>query len=151
MKKLTAEFKALGSKVNSDRKAYDAFTQSVIRLCTKFKEDLVHLNKLSQGLRSDVDSFGSSQSIGQNPNVMNMADLNDNYKDLNSRLNQINEVVKSFRQPESVNFGNLTFATKDDLKVWVLDNTEDGEDGSFPFGGFLDVSSFLARIQTDGE
>ena len=46
----------------------------------------------------------------------------------------------------------MTFHSRDDLKVWVkkqINEKEDGlDDGPFPFGVFLDIYSFLARIQT---
>ena len=48
--------------------------------------------------------------------------------------------------------GNITFHSRDDLKVWVMRQInviEDGGDkGPFPFGVFLHVHSFLARMQT---
>ena len=162
-KRFAAGFKALESRVTTDRKVYDDFVQGVVKLLKEFKEDLLHLNRLSKTRRGDINSLSSPSQIGQNlfgsiqdPNLIDMSYLSENYKDLDSKLNQLNETVKAFstqageKQPEAVKFGNLTFSNKDDLKIWILDNTNE-DDGSFPFGVFLDVYSFLARIQTYGE
>ena len=47
---------------------------------------------------------------------------------------------------EGVKIGNLSFPSSADLKVWI-EKQMDSEDYLFPFGVFLDVYSFLARIQ----
>lgn len=163
-KKLISEFKALQSKSSSDRREYDDFVKSVVALCTQFKQGITQINNLARTVKSELDTFGSTSSVGQNlfgslqdPNFMDVVDLNDNYKELSSKFEQLNQSVKAFasgggdKTPEAVVIGNLTFTKKADLRIWVEDNLDNKEQDLFPFGVFLDVYSFLARIQTYGE
>lgn len=163
-KKLIEEFKVLYAEFYSNRKAYDDFVKSIVTLCTQFKNDIVYMNKALKILKSEFTQFNvtipsTTNLFGsiQDPTYVDVLDLNDNCKDLNEKFEQLQESIKSFatlggdKSPESVEIGNLTFTAREDLKVWVLKQIAEKEDGSFLFGVFLDVYSFLARIQTYGE
>ena len=164
-KKLLKEFRGLHTQVHSDKRSNDEFVQSLVSLCTQFRNDIMHLNNRLKVLQGDFNTFSNSNHTSNlfgsiaDPNYMDIADLNDNYKELYKKFEQLTEFVKAFvgggdKPPDGVEIGNLKFSTRDDLKVWVLDNTEileGGEREPFPFGVFLDVYSFLARIQTYGD
>ena len=79
---------------------------------------------------------------------MDLLGIQENYDKLNEKFEQLNQVIKTFAnndKGEGVEIGELHFPSRNDLRIWVQDNLEDS---GFPFGVFLDVYSFLGRIQT---
>lgn len=126
---------------------------------------MVQIYRIVKILQTDVASAANVSSSQQNL-FSNLDDpsfesvnWNDLYKDLHNKFDQLNETVKAFatggdNQKEGVEIGTMTFGTREDLKIWVTDQIEiDNEDETspFPFGVFLDVYSFLARIQTQAD
>ena len=74
--------------------------------------------------------------------------MQDNHDKLSENFGQLNQAIKAFTnndKGEGVGIGELHFPSRNDLRVWSQD---DLEDSGFPFGVFLDVYSFLGRIQT---
>ena len=134
----------------------------MVKIFQQFKSDMIQLNNLLKALKSDVSAISSPNSAHSlfgnlpNPDFVDISDLNSNYKELAAKYDQLNSSIKAFvtggdKQPESVEIGNMAFHSREDLKVWVKDQsvaTEYEDEGSFPFGVFLDVYSFLARVQT---
>ena len=143
------------------RKSED-FASTMIKICQQSRRDMIQLNNLLKTLKADGSAIFSpnvAQSLFgnlSNPDFVDISDLNSNFKDLMSKYDQLNASVKAFvnggdKQPEAVEIGNITFHSREDLKVWVRDQSvasEYEDEGSFPFGVFLDVYSFLARVQT---
>ena len=157
-------YKALYTQFHTDKKTHEDFVQTVVTLCTQFKNDLFHLNQISKILKADLNLLSNpstnAQSLFgsiQDPNYLDVIDLSSKYGELMEKYDLLNESINAFaaggeKEPESVEIGNMTFHSRDDLKVWVkkqMNEKEDGlDDGPFPFGVFLDIYSFLARIQT---
>ena len=90
--------------------------------------------------------FGSIQD--NQSSTADLTGMQENYEKLNSKLEQLNQSARAFasgdKSHDGVEIGNMSFPSRDDLREWVTDNLEDR---NFPFGIFLDVFSFLARIQ----
>ena len=152
------EFKSLQTSVLNGKRASDDFQNALVQLCRQFKSDIQHLDQQIRSAKSDFSTkltssstaslFGSIQDSSQ---PQDFEDSRQNYSDALSKLEQLNESVKSFSASnidgshEGVDIGDLKFPHQPDLKVWVEDNLKAL---NFPFGVFLDVYSFLGRIQS---
>ena len=146
----------LQSDFLSEKRNGSDFQQAVIKLCTQFKSDIQHLDKQLKATNSDISSkWGSnttSQLFGsiQDPPLEEIETLRQNYQDVLGKVDQLHETVKTFSSsptdgtPDGVEIGDLRFPGRPDLMVWVEDNLKDL---SYPFGVFLDIYSFLARVQ----
>ena len=112
------------------------------------------MDRILKELQLDVKNITqpNSQLFGsiQNPAESNLEMLKQQHIDLSYKFEQLNSSVKAFsshgdRVNEGLEIGDLCFQSRADLRVWVHDNLSKRD---FPFGVFLDVYSFLARIQT---
>ena len=89
--------------------------------------------------------------FAQDHTAMDMEALNKNYEDVLDKMDQLHQSVNRFTSspidgtPEGVEIGDMRFPGRPDLRTWVDENLGPLD---FPFGVFLDVYSFLARIQT---
>ena len=150
------DFMNLQSDFLSEKRNGSDFQQAVIKLCTQFKSDIQHLDKQLKATNSDISSkWGSnttSQLFGsiQDPPLEEIETLRQNYQDVLGKVDQLHETVKTFSSsptdgtPDGVEIVDLRFPGRPDLMVWVEDNLKDL---SYPFGVFLDIYSFLARVQ----
>ena len=59
------EYKALYTQFHSDKKMHEDFVQTVIILCTPFKNDLVHLNQTLRILKANVNLISSPMGNSQ--------------------------------------------------------------------------------------
>ena len=153
----TKEFKNLETLYLTDKKSALGFKAALIKLCEQFKSDITHLDKQIKIAKSEINTkmqpADTSHLFGsiQDSSVSEMEILNQNYQTVLGQLDHLNNSVKSLATtshdgtPDGVEIGDLRFPSRPDLTVWVEDNLKSL---NFPFGVFLDVYSFLARIQS---
>lgn len=152
------EFKALQTNFLNGKRASEDFQNALIKLCRQFKSDIQHLDTQIKTAKSDLSTRLTSSStaslfggVQDNSPPEEIETLRQNYQDVLTKVEQLNESVKSFSsvhsddKNEGVDIGDLKFPHQPDLQVWVEDNLKELQ---FPFGVFLDVYSFLARIQS---
>lgn len=154
--KSVKDFRNLYTDFMKQKQEHDAFKDALVRLCGQFKSDIEHLDRQIKITNSNIATYSSTNAASnlfgsvQSPPIPEVELLNKNYEDVLGRLEQLNESVKAFASsptdgsPEGVEIGDLKFPGRPDLGIWVKDNLKDW---NYPFGVFLDVYSFLARIQ----
>ena len=161
-KKIIQEYRILYTQFQAETKKSEDFVSTMVNICQQFRSNMIQLNNLLKTLKSYVSAISPPNAahslFGSLPNseVMEISDLNSNYRDLAAKYEQLNASIQAHlhggdKQPKSVEIGNMVSHSLEDLKVWVKDwsvATEYEEQGSFPFGVLLDVYSFLARVQT---
>ena len=150
------DFMQLQTDCLMGKRATDDFQQAMIKLCSQFKSDIQHLDKRIKAVIGDVSTKYSSNATAQlfgsiqDPPVEEIETIKQNYEDVLGRPEQLNESIKVFSShptdgtPDGVEIGDLCFQSRTDLGVWVDENLKDL---NYPFGVFLDVYSFLARVQ----
>ena len=139
-----------------ERREYSDFKQALIKLCHQFKSDIQHLDKQIKSINTDMSTRYSSSEAAhlfgsiQNPPLEEIETIKQNYQEVLGRLEQLNESIKAFSSsptdgtPDGVEIGYLRFLSRPDLGVWA---ENDLRNLNYPFGVFLDIYSFLARVQ----
>lgn len=154
--KTIKDFRNLESTVLTEKRIYDDFKLALVKLCGQFKSDIEHLDRKIKITDTQVANYMVSSPTSlfgsvQDPPLAEVEMLNKNYEDVLGKLEQLNQSVKSFASapadgtPGGVEIGDLKFSNRPDLRVWVDENLKKF---NFPFGVFLDIYSFLARVQT---
>lgn len=119
----------------SGKRSTDDFQNALIKLCRQFKSDIQHLDQQVKLAKSDLSTKLTSNStsslfgsIQDNSTPEEFETLRQNYQDILSKVDQLNESVKSFSsvsndgKTEGVDIGDLKFPHQPDLQVWVDDN-----------------------------
>lgn len=151
---IPTELKKLVQGVLDDKKSNQEFQEILVNLCTEFRGDINFIDRVTKQWRNDLGNISQPMhnlcGSVQDPSLSEVQELKSDYDFLDIKFQQLNASVKAFaagHEPgsEMVEIGDLRFPSRGDLAIWVKDNLKSLD---FPIGVFLDIYSFLARIQT---